>query len=897
MLVSGGKLLAIDKVNTDDFTVSGDGVEQVLSVNTDIIATNTVVDSVSSILQSDIQAVSSNFDNYYTKSETSGSEQLAEEFDSIKSSIQNYDLVSLTPDNLYAGISADSQNKNVYVVSATDAQDKLEFDGVYDPETNKVATVETVNNAVKTVKPIILEYNKTVDYTWEELQNIAPNVYATTDGSALFNLAVVNENEMIFRQHAAAKIGSDEHSQIHVTELQLFRNLNWNTEAITYDVSDPWSDNGTGINVSTGRISVNVDDSTIKINESNQLYAVDNFQHVSYEVTQWADIDFSKTLILDAALQSNSVSTSLYEKSDILIRWLAIADNKIYYVDLSSDNTWKLTEVELGGEKYTAGEGLKLIQNEFSVDTDEIASTDTVSSVSAKLSTDINDVLTKFSNYYLKSETSGKDELANEFTKYQKLGDYVTSSTEQISDVDKAYVLVNSENTITWSGVDLTNVGKTYDISGNGVSAWKTDDTYLISASIVGDNNVTAKYDSSENTWHIGLSAENCAYLFGGYVNAEPVSENTILKLDSNNKNKIEIDQDGYITLPDSTNKFTFCINEYIDDNSSDDHNYLLNKLVLSAKDNDSIVVSQNYYPSEVGASNITIATTIDNTAASDRKYCIVYKGSTVDTNKLHINASVIEEVMSYDSIAGKIDDYTGINPIYVVDDSRRIGLGWDENVFTLTDADELGRRKLTIEAGGQTVDTDKFEKIVNVIDTRMTETFPIGLVKDENALSNQLSYLFRPAMSYDMTSATSAYIYHGNTSTDVSATIGVYDVTTTPYTLAWQSEVTTMPVTQGGQTIFKASSDTSRTVMTTIRPDGLYYATIRVSPSKSIVNALGIYANLGANVGTPMPVAMLSNYGSDMNLPMTADAKSIGTLESGMHKAYIGFRGVLNNA
>ena len=354
MLVSGGKLLAIDKVNTDDFTVSGDGVEQALSVNTDIIATNTVVDSVSSILQSDIQAVSSNFDNYYTKSETSGSEQLAEEFDSIKSSIQNYDLVSLTPDNLYAGISADSQNKNVYVVSATDAQDKLEFDGVYDPETNKVATVETVNDAVKTVKPIILEYNKTVDYTWEELQNTAPNVYATTDGSALFNLAVVNENEMIFRQHAAAKIGSDEHSQIHVTELQLFRNLNWNTEAITYDVSDPWSDNGTGISVSTGRISVNVDDSTIKINESNQLYAVDNFQHVNYEVTQWADIDFSKNLLLHYISHDTVIATATYTADDTSLKFYACIDGKVYIIQLLHDtNEWSATVLDTS-ETYTA---------------------------------------------------------------------------------------------------------------------------------------------------------------------------------------------------------------------------------------------------------------------------------------------------------------------------------------------------------------------------------------------------------------------------------------------------------------------------------------------------------------------------------------------------------------
>lgn len=618
---------------------------------------------------------------------------------------------------------------------------------------------------------------------------------------------------------------------------------------------------------------------------------------------------------------------------------------------------------------------------------DKFVTDATLSSVSSTLNTKIDNVSVKFDDYYTKLETSGKDELANEFAKYQELGDYlsanaldtvssnwnsvyddvlntssywnsvssissisgygfsawsavssvkfddyVTSSTKYITG-NNAYVLVNSDNRVVWSGVDLTNIGKMYDItsvtpkllsaytatdaqgeptyvvsaaeldikqyeiSGNGISAWQTDDTYLVSTNIVGDNNVTAKYDSDENAWHVGLSAENCAYLFGGYVNTEVVSENTVLKLESNNKFRIDIDQDGYITLPESTNKFTFCINEYIDDNSSNDHDYLLNKLVLSAKNNDPIIISQNYYPSEVGTSNITIATTIDNTAASDRKYCIVYKGSTIDTNKLHVNASIIEEVMSYDSIAGKLDDYTGINPIYVADDSRRIGLGWDENVFKLTEADELGRKKLTIEAGGQTVDSKKFEKMVNLIDTRIIETFPIGLVRDANAVSNQLSYLFRPTMSYDMTTATSAYMYHGNTSSDIQTTIGVYDVTTTPYTLVWQSEITTMPNTNGGQTVFKASSDAAKTRITTLQPDGLYYVTIRVTPGKTIQNTLGIYAQLGADVGTPTPVAILENYGNDMNLPMTANMSSIGVLGNSMHKAYIGFKGILDNA
>ena len=87
MLVSGGQLLAIDKVVSDNYTISGDGVEYAIGVDTDCIATQENLLNVSSVLSTDIQAVSSNFDNYYLKTETSGSEQLAEEFDTIKKSI------------------------------------------------------------------------------------------------------------------------------------------------------------------------------------------------------------------------------------------------------------------------------------------------------------------------------------------------------------------------------------------------------------------------------------------------------------------------------------------------------------------------------------------------------------------------------------------------------------------------------------------------------------------------------------------------------------------------------------------------------------------------------------------------------------------------------------------
>lgn len=75
MLVSGGKIVAIDSVNTED-TIRGDGVETPLAVNTDLIAT-----------VGQVKSVSAEFNDYYTKYETSGADQLKQAFDEIETEI------------------------------------------------------------------------------------------------------------------------------------------------------------------------------------------------------------------------------------------------------------------------------------------------------------------------------------------------------------------------------------------------------------------------------------------------------------------------------------------------------------------------------------------------------------------------------------------------------------------------------------------------------------------------------------------------------------------------------------------------------------------------------------------------------------------------------------------
>lgn len=83
MLVSGGQILAIDKVNTGN-TILGDGVQKPLNVNTDLIATTSSVSSVSSTLAHQIDVVSGKFNDYYTKEETSGAQQIQDAFEKFK---------------------------------------------------------------------------------------------------------------------------------------------------------------------------------------------------------------------------------------------------------------------------------------------------------------------------------------------------------------------------------------------------------------------------------------------------------------------------------------------------------------------------------------------------------------------------------------------------------------------------------------------------------------------------------------------------------------------------------------------------------------------------------------------------------------------------------------------
>lgn len=119
MLVSGGQILAIDKVNTGN-TILGDGVQKPLNVNTDLIATTSSVSSVSSTLEHQIDSVSGKFSDYYPKSETSAADEISAAFEKFKTT----QTIVSAGKNVGVYSAYNEAGAIVYTVSADDVEQR-----------------------------------------------------------------------------------------------------------------------------------------------------------------------------------------------------------------------------------------------------------------------------------------------------------------------------------------------------------------------------------------------------------------------------------------------------------------------------------------------------------------------------------------------------------------------------------------------------------------------------------------------------------------------------------------------------------------------------------------------------------------------------------------------------
>ena len=491
---------------------------------------------------------------------------------------------------------------------------------------------------------------------------------------------------------------------------------------------------------------------------------------------------------------------------------------------------------------------------------------------------------------------SGKDWSTEIDTKQDKLTDKQLSAISSVSAIEAM-----SGKWVT-SGVDVIAGDYYYGlVNKNGTVEWEPipEPDY---PDIVGNNGISATYNFAKNEYDIGLSATDLAYMYDTYVNnGVSVADGTVIKFTGNNYNHITVDTDGYFELPETANKITFNINENIDENNPGRHEYLLNKLSLKTDKSETLVSTQNYYPAEVGSSNGTISITVDHSVDPTRKYALVYEGSTVPSSaNLNITMSIVEEVTCLtDNLTNNGEDYNGVTPVTVNNDTRNVQLEYDSDIFTLNSDNEL-----TLKAGSSDnpIDPVVFDKIVDSINGRIVEAIPIGLINSTASLpaDHSFAYLTRPMIEFDMDPHTTARIMISNASPEVTQMqVAIYELNESNYQLElmWWSEKYTIPRIIPGDTqsgVLKGThvlhANAGCTGTHTIKPEKLYY--VNVIAYNQFAALLGFTNALTEDIGD-YDISYTKDNMSTHD-PMDYHNKSVDQLGStggATHKPYVAFR------
>ena len=513
-------------------------------------------------------------------------------------------------------------------------------------------------------------------------------------------------------------------------------------------------------------------------------------------------------------------------------------------------------------------------------------------------------------------------------TEFENISGRFVTSGDEISDENLAYVLKKTGDNVAWSGLDVSELGKKYIVSSSnntiyvGSAQNGNTITYNLSADIPtipgisGENGLSGYFDETANKYVVGVDERGLTYYKDsiGITSVTPLYNNVLpFELGSEAEN-ITVEH-GVFTLPDNVSKVTFSINELVEDNifkTNDvvDHKFNLNKIALYC-DNSEIISTQEYYHNELGLSELSLTYTIDNKRQGSNNYSIRYEGVPLTgEGRLSCRLSIIEEVLSLsegggstgvnytdipnnlvhvDNINHEIyaDDLSGISPIYV-NNKKNIGLNYDELQFNTSG----GKLEIDIHTTGGNIDQEAFEKLANIINSRMTETIPFGSLNNEASLpgARQYAYLFRPPMEYDLTSATQAYMFGGNGDGYVS--VAVYEGKSYNAQLLWQSNYTQLPSANGGEVVmnYLANANTG-----TISPNNLYYACVRIHKldggAGSWSYVLGMKMNeYRTSVGELVPWCGVGSIDT-LNYPTTYNFNSNAMADFGEHKPYIGFR------
>ena len=621
MLVSGGQILAIDHVVKND-TLVGDGSTKPLGVNTDVIATTALVSATSAKLQDEIDAVSSNFDNYYTKNETSAASEISAALESVirhetevSAADNTIDVSSETlPDGTVVYKIKASSNTNIIGVEPISAE--LREDGSWyityhgsqgniynkgpnidiyqvDDQWYISAAVPDVSNFLTSAvghegKTLVLKDNVwvTADYvTDDDIQNLSATIANTYVSASIFNTYSASVKDKLDEltdvtdvvKETSAKWDEASAFAAHSADFMLSAKLNTFEKDSRSYISGydniPFFDKDT---LYTGSEGIKVDIDTHEISISANYLSANSLDELS---GKWESV-YDTVDTNSAAWNAHSALSATKLDASESAKFMKIADlqsapeNTISGYGESAFYYPPFPEIP----EYSGKDGIKVENYEISISANYL-SANALDELSGKWEDTANTV----------STASGSWNEASAFG--ANSGKFVTSAGFEFEN-NLAYFLKKQEaESMAWSGVDLSDLGKIYPISSltpNLISATVSSvdgtPTYILSAAsanINGHNGISAEYDNANNKWDIGISANDYSYLAGLYDKQAVLTAGDIIKYDSNNTQHIEIDEDGYFTLPDTVNKFTFCINESIENNTTTSHDYKLNKIAL----------------------------------------------------------------------------------------------------------------------------------------------------------------------------------------------------------------------------------------------------------------------------------------------------------------------------
>ena len=357
-------------------------------------------------------------------------------------------------------------------------------------------------------------------------------------------------------------------------------------------------------------------------------------------------------------------------------------------------------------------------------------------------------------DYYKKTETSSKEEISTEFTNtsawanatFQPIGDYVVSSTDVIKP-GSACVLVNDNNNVQWSGLDVSELGKKYIVKstngtiGVGSATVGNVVTYDLSgAKIVGENGVSAVYNPATNEWNVGLEDNDIGFAkYSSSANVYTASAvvNGYTEDFNVNPTKINFDNNqillktGFYHVDVQTN-FTI---------ANPDNNYY-NVLVKSIPDAASItqMIDGSYSHTETVDLSFDIRITNDDTPLE------------ISVENYKTNETFAISNLNIHEIEGGAGNYQAGNGISIGNDTiaAKIGNGLEFNESSAIQV-KLGKGlKFDDSQGVQavTIDSDVNEVVETVqelkesLDTKITDNYPPAMITIADLqVANQTQY------------------------------------------------------------------------------------------------------------------------------------------------------------